>query len=831
MTSVAEEVANDTMLSPTTPAHQLRQLEHHADELRAKHAALRVHLVHAITAAAANLQSSTLSTSSPSFSSSLPLPDTSDALVDELASLHAARQYLQYLQELQALTRHAEKLLRSAERAYTAGDPGILIKECSDAVDAFSHAMGYAIALQQMQDDGFLGTPALLHHGQSAIGRVTGSGTTLSAMLNGAAQHALQQCNWPPPLVGGGGGGGNAHVSTITATTTSSAAAAAAEAAAAVKEDKEWAGFAAAGDFFTILQHIFILQLTLQRTMQHKAFSALETMETHEGVPLLLPAEELVQGIAVWLHHHFASGLPTDRADRPEWLFAASLKAAKQCAPAAEELQSCVDAHQLQTWYSLQLEVARAVGSVAVASILRGHVLPRLGELGDAAAWLHFVDEAIAFERNLAPLRGVVVVGGGVGGGDDSSDSSSSAVLHAGSVLEVIFEYEGWAQGWLTAEREDAARQIDAAIDAVDAWMPATETDGAVAELAALALGGGIGGGGGGALHQASTMNASSAASNNEFYPPVCAEAVLALITGLARRQSCLYSAKSKSQFTLCVLQPTLKAFRSKLSALLVRAEQFQHLLDDAGLPKVGGAICAAHFLEHHLREPQGALLSALPGNTAEEAEEEEDTLSAVLDKEAASLATFRRQWAYKLAKIGVDQFQKAFGAYVTDLSGFSATVGEDILPPQGPSPKLLPAADGLQHLLRALSFHLDAVIFRDVWKAVALAVNYAIFNDIATEAAFSAEGASQLDYDVDALIGVFSGCTSRPAAHFKESKEACLLLSIESGSAAQLMAALQSGGGGGGGADALASFGIKALNGEQATSVLYRRIDLSVRQ
>jgi hypothetical protein len=35
---------------------------------------------------------------------------------------------------------------------------------------------------------------------------------------------------------------------------------------------------------------------------------------------------------------------------------------------------------------------------------------------------------------------------------------------------------------------------------------------------------------------------------------------------------------------------------------------------------------------------------------------------------------------------------------------------------------------------------HLDSVVFRDVWKAVALAVNYALFNEVATEALFSAQ-------------------------------------------------------------------------------------------
>lgn len=147
-----------------------------------------------------------------------------------------------------------------------------------------------------------------------------------------------------------------------------------------------------------------------------------------------------------------AGGLPTDRPDRPEWLFATALKAAQQCCPLAQELQPCVgepasffsreeiqaadqlalraeswgdrrrcchgpagvllpappavcrrpgwcctaqpetcsgpalcrpvpaaEAHQLQAWYSLPLELARAIQAVGVNAIVADHLLPQVG--------------------------------------------------------------------------------------------------------------------------------------------------------------------------------------------------------------------------------------------------------------------------------------------------------------------------------------------------------------------------------------------------------------------------------------------------------------------
>ncbi|KAL4536055.1 hypothetical protein Ndes2526A_g05602 [Nannochloris sp. 'desiccata'] len=814
------QVEQIRMDSDTTPSQRLEQLEKQAHALRSQHATLRTQLAHAVTTNLRFLDQKTTATSI-SLPSLLPLPEDPAALVDELSTLHAAGQYLQYLKELQALTRHAEKLSRSADRAFNDGDAANYVREFSDAVDGFSQAMGYAIAVEQIAEQGQLSSsPALLHHGATAVARVYATGVTLRGMLSAAAQQALKKCSWPPPIMG------DTLLDSPTGTGDSPYP--------SDERKVEFTGFSNATDTdaVAVVQHVFIIQLTLQRAMEYKKFAALTrsgadnvgTDDVGPTVPVLWPAEELVAGVSAWLQHHFAQGLPTDRADKPEWLFAASLKAARQCAPYAEELQPCIDAHQLQQWYSLQLEFSRALGSSAVAGIVRNHVLPRLTYLNDAAAWLHFVDEAINFERGLAPLRGIVALPDSISGsqrleGEGEDGEQGRAVAHAFSVIEILFEREEWSKGWLGAERDDAERQVDAAVEARDAWKPAVESDPAVA--GELAVGLGSSGLGDAALGtQSSLAGATQQASKHEFYPPTCAQSILSLINVLFSRQGYLFAAQNRNHFTKEVLQPCLKAFRGRLNAMLLRSEQFDHLLDATGISKNGAIICAAHFIEHNLREPAGTLLMAVMSDEA---------LAAAVEKEAASMTTFRRQWAYKLAKVAIDTFQTGFNAYKKKLSIFAAASPVDgitaMLPPPGPSPSLLPAADGLQTLLQALSSHLDAVLFRDVWRAIALAVNYALFNDVATEAEFSEQGAEQLNYDVDALIGVFGACTSRPAAHFKESKEACTLLKLKTEEAQMLMAAAH--GGAAVGQEALVSAGIKALNVDQVRSVLARKVDL----
>ncbi len=55
--------------------------------------------------------------------------------------------------------------------------------------------------------------------------------------------------------------------------------------------------------------------------------------------PLLWAVQELAAPLEARLRHHFASGLPTDRPDRPEWLFATALRVAREAGPQLAPLQ------------------------------------------------------------------------------------------------------------------------------------------------------------------------------------------------------------------------------------------------------------------------------------------------------------------------------------------------------------------------------------------------------------------------------------------------------------------------------------------------------------
>lgn len=53
-------------------------------------------------------------------------------------------------------------------------------------------------------------------------------------------------------------------------------------------------------------------------------------------------------------------------------------------------------------------------------------------------------------------------------------------------------------------------------------------------------------------------------------------------------------------------------------------------------------------------------------------------------------------------------------------------------------SPQLLRALVGLDDSVKLLANSMDAVVFREIWKAIAVAINRQMYNEVATETRFS---------------------------------------------------------------------------------------------
>ncbi|KAK9853117.1 hypothetical protein WJX84_011625 [Apatococcus fuscideae] len=448
--------------------------------------------------------------------------------------------------------------------------------------------------------------------------------------------------------------------------------------------------------------------------------------------------------------------------------------------------------------YHLPFELARAL-RCSVQEVLRTSWLPRLAAMADANLWLHFAEKAVEFERNLAPLRGLPIPPG-------SAEGAAAQVWVHGGCMEVVSEEEQWAQGWLGAEAAEAVAQVEAAVDSPSAWSPAEQAwDPAVS---------------GSATWGESKLEE---AWESEFWPPCCADSLLQLLRELAGKACWLPEGPDRQQFAAAVPLEAMKAFRTKMQIIGRTADEFGDLAGPVWAPRVSACICAARYMVQSLREPSPLLLTLdeeLPIPNGKRRGR------SLLDGEASSFESASRRWCLRMAKAVAEKFADETARYRrrSHLDNFASTGPR----PGGPSRELSGGLDWLAGCLSMLSQHLDSVAFREVWRSAAIALNRLLYNDVATEAHFSSEGAEQFAGDCQALQAAFRRWTPRPGAHFRELTEACALLSMEPAAAAQLVASLHSQPADErGSCPALTTLQVARLSRDQALCVLERRIDL----
>mmetsp|Transcript_2464 Transcript_2464/g.6228 ORF Transcript_2464/g.6228 Transcript_2464/m.6228 type:complete len:730 (-) Transcript_2464:212-2401(-) len=519
-----------------------------------------------------------------------------------------------------------------------------------------------------------------------------------------------------------------------------------------------------------------------QRHIEAESFAAIQGSPA-EGSPPLWLAEVLTEPLRQRLVFHFASGQETDRVDKPEWMLGYALRMAREMAPQTAALHTALQACGLLAHYALPVEVVGALRR-AVGGIVGSHFLPNLLDMASPPLWLHLVDELCDFESQLAPLRGEM---------DEEEQVLMGPPLWApGGVLSALVEEPSAMAAWERAELLAAQREVDAAGDGEAAW-----------ELGSAAGDGG------------------DPAWQSEFRCPALGEAALEVLQALLRRAASLPTEAASTRFCRHVVVPVAANLLSSLSRLGQRAENYKDLSSETWAPKVGGACCAAHYLEHHVRELSAALLP--PGS------------QPVLEGVAADLAAFHHKWSLKLAASVTQRLMLAAAPYKSSLADFEDERGDGGAAEENSggaevSRKWRPALHYLEDALMRLAGVLDAVVFRQTWRAVAAAINQILYNDIATEAQFSWDGAKRFHADCQALVSLFRPYTPRPFAHFKELWEACQLLVLPEDDVAAVEEAVEGVAEGGPAARRAAKaellrYGVKSLEPEQAEYVLAQRL------
>ena len=120
-----------------------------------------------------------------------------------------------------------------------------------------------------------------------------------------------------------------------------------------------------------------------------------------------------------------------------------------------------------------------------------------------------------------------------------------------------------------------------------------------------------------------------------------------------------------------------------------------------------------------------------------------------------------------------------------------------------GPSPALAPAVAELAAALARLAGALDAVAFRDLWRAVAVAATRLLFNEVATEARFSRAVRPAVSWPVAAHALGWRCVTCQPSGHLcawlpvrllssRDADEVCCLRALQDSLCSRMVFALQ---------------------------------------
>ncbi|KAK9798572.1 hypothetical protein WJX73_010536 [Symbiochloris irregularis] len=657
---------------------------------------------------------------------------------------------MEHVQELQGLTRQLQRDLRVMERPST-DDPTDLAHYFAglrEVLPAHARCLALSEATAALPQSGV--PSQLLEQADLALEAADRMQEKLVTSLGHVIRQQLGLLGWPPPLVASAPGPALGPPTS---------------------QEPQWQGLEAANEqVVSNVQQAMSTLVVVQRAVQCTSF-LLETDAAEGGgsppadAPPLWAVEQLAQPLAERLRLHFGPGRPMDQPDRPELLLSLVARLTHDVAPSLAPLQGAIAAPLAdlpQHWYFVPVEFARAMRGV-VQTMLKEQLLPQLVIAGNAHAWLHLAECLHAFEKEMAPLRGIP---------RHTAEPLDDALelWASGSCLETLCTQEAWRQGWWMAERGEALRQLEIIVDAPDAWQPAADVWDAPDD--------GL---------MASHMPEEKEAWREEFWPPICADTVLLLVVDLARRAAWMGSEHLRSSYAAAVPKAILAEFRGRLERLLKTAQDFRALASESWAPRVAGYACAAHHMQHSLREATGALLLLdLPGERSDGA-----PTASVLTQEADAFGSFQDRTARKLARAVATRFSDASSAYTRrkGLDAFGATFndGREV----HTSPSLDPGIRGLEADLVRLSTVLDAVLFRQLWRFVAVGIQHSLFNEVATEAHFSQQGSQQFATDVAAVIGVFQPWTPRPAAHFRELSDAVILLTMPQDQAHSFAASL----------------------------------------
>ncbi|KAK5876780.1 hypothetical protein CesoFtcFv8_026101 [Champsocephalus esox] len=448
-----------------------------------------------------------------------------------------------------------------------------------------------------------------------------------------------------------------------------------------------------------------------------------------QAPPLCLPIQIMLLPLSKRFRYHFYGNRQTNTLSKPEWYLTQVLMWIGNSKTFMEErIQPILDRAGATT--SAMVELCRGLLSLVQEKVASD--ASRL--LYDDALFCHLVEEVLQFEKEL---RG---------------NHSFPAVLPG--LLHLLLE-DAILQKWLTVEKKMAVEKMDAMLSSEGAW----------------------------------SSQYKDISDMDELKAPDCAETFMTLLQVITERYRSLPCPSAQLKF-LGLQKELVDDFRIRLT---------QVMKEESRCP-LGARYCAilnaVNYISTILGD-WGDNVFFLQLQQAAVSLGEEGVLGGLGVLEVGRLASLEGSLFEGLLalldRLKGDMMGRLLEWTMREITEKVRPYGQDrwlSLPPQqdqsmtlssSACPMMLCVRDRLLNLHQVLSFSL----FQLAWQGLAERLDNVLYQEVVLSNHFSEGGAAQLQFDMTRnLFPLFGHYCKRPENFFKHVKEACILLSLNVGSA-----------------------------------------------
>ncbi|XP_039625817.1 RAD50-interacting protein 1 [Polypterus senegalus] len=446
------------------------------------------------------------------------------------------------------------------------------------------------------------------------------------------------------------------------------------------------------------------------------------------SAPISLPIQIMLQPLIKRFRYHFFGSRQTNVLHKPEWYLTQVLMwitnhsqfLEERVQPLLDKVGAAVDA---------RLEFSRGLLDLVLEKLAQD--VPRL--LYDDALFCHLVDEVLLFEKELH--------------GTHAYPSTLPGTLHI-LADETIF------QKWVSVERKFALEKMDSMLSSEVAWVSQYKDISDVDELKA----------------------------------PDCAETFMTMLLVITDRYKALPTARCK----LCFLElqkELVDDFRIRLTQVM--KEESRNPLS----PRYCAILNAVNYIATVLSDWADNVFFLQLQRMSLELGSELASLSAlqtgrlasmegsVFDEMISLLERLRSDMMGRLVEFVLRETKEAARPYCKErwLSLPSQSEQAVMSLSSSACPMMLCLRDHMLQLQQSLCI----TLFKTFWQALAEKLDMFIYQEVILANHFNDGGAAQLHFDMTRnLFPLFGHHCKRPENYFKQIKEACIILTLNVGSA-----------------------------------------------